>query len=133
MLKRKYFYIYKFFPIPECFVIEGVKEMRFKTKLELKKDFLYFFKKILDSLRKPTKLATISYYSTRSLSSFDYHIQEKGAIVDQEGNLHTTAKSYKDYLKANDLVIKDWSEGSNRKQMQLSDRREIAKLVNKYI
>ena len=107
---------------------------RFKTKKELKIDLSYFFKKLVAKLKKETNnFSSSSYYSTKSLSSFDYQIKDKGGIVDCNGKIHTTARSYKNFLKDNDLVIKDWSDGSNKKEMQLSDRAEIAKQLNKLI
>lgn len=51
----------------------------------------------------------------KSSSSFDDQINDKGGIVDNMGNVHTTAHSYKNYLKENNLVIKDWTEGSLKK------------------
>jgi hypothetical protein len=132
MLKSKNSYAYHHLPIPSYLVIEGFGYVRFKTKEELKQDFKYYFKKLLYKFKKPVISNKDFYYSTKSLSSFDYHIRDKGGIVDQEGNVHTTASSYKDYLKKNDLVIKDWSD-NNSDRMQLSDRNEVAKIVNKYI
>lgn len=132
MLKRKYFFTYKYFPIPSIFIVEGFSYFRFKTRQELKKDLLFYFEKLLAILKKKNNLQC-NWYSTRSLSSFDYHIQEKGGIVDNMGNVHTTAKSYKNYLKENDLVIKDWSDSSNKPKQQLSDRADVAKIVNKYV
>lgn len=134
MLRRKYFFLYKNIPIPSFFVVEGYQLCRFKTKKELKIDLSYFFKKLVAKLKKETNnFSSSSYYSTKSLSSFDYQIKDKGGIVDCNGKIHTTARSYKNFLKDNDLVIKDWSDGSNKKEMQLSDRAEIAKQLNKLI
>jgi hypothetical protein len=134
MLKRKHFFTYKNIPIASFFIVEGFQCLRFKTKDELKSDLRYFYRKLIAKLKKETiTKADYSWYSTKSLSSFDYHIQEKGGIVDCNGNVHTTARSYKNFLKDNDLVIKDWSDGSNKQKQQLSDRAEVAKIVNKYI
>lgn len=136
MLKRKYFFTYRNIPIPSFFVIEGVRMLRFKTKTELKKDFLFYFEKLVALFKKETTFKSkFGGFGniTRSLSSFDYQIQDKGGIVDCNGNVHTTAQSYKNFLKDNGLVIKDWSDGSNKPKQQLSDRAEIAKIVNKYI
>jgi len=134
MLKRKNFFTYRSIFIPAFFVIEGFECFRFKTKEELKKDLTFYYKKILAKLkREPILKMNSGRYNTKSLSSFDYQIQDKGGIVDCNGKVHTTATSYKNFLKDNDLVIKDWSDGSNKKQMQLSDRAEIAKQLNKYI
>lgn len=136
MLKRKYFFTYRNIPIPSFFVIEGVRMSRFKTRTELKKDFSFFFKKLVALFKEDVtfKSKFVGFGNiTRSLSSFDYQIQDKGGIVDCHGNVHTTAQSYKNFLKDNDLVIKDWSDGSNKPKQQLSDRAEIAKIVNQYI
>lgn len=131
MLKKKYFFTYKYIPIPSFFINEGYQRFYFKSMEEIKKDFIYKIKKLFAFTKKPTiKQFT---YSTKSLSSFDYQIQEKGGIVDCNGKVHTTAQSYKNFLKDNGLVIKDWSDGSNKPKQQLSDRAEIAKIVNKYI
>jgi len=132
MLKRKYFFTYKGIPILPFFVIEGVNTVRFKTENEIKKDFLYYLKKILALFKKKSSLK-YNDYSFSALSSFDIHIKDKGAIVDNQGNIHTTARSYRNYLKENDLVIKDWSDGSNKPKQQLSNRADIAAIVNKYI
>lgn len=48
-------------------------------------------------------------------SAMDIEIDKKGAIIDNMGNFHTTPQSYKDYLKKNDLVIKDWTPGTLKK------------------
>lgn len=132
MLKRKQYFTYYNILVPSFLVVEGYQMYRLKTKKELKQDISYFFKKLFAKFKKKT-IYKSNWINTRSLSSFDYHIQEKGGIVDQEGNVHTTSSSYKNYLKANDLVIKDWSDGSNKKQMQLCDRSEVANIVNKHI
>lgn len=132
MLKRKYFFTYRGFWIPSFFVNEGFQSLSFKAKAELKEDIIFFYKKLLAYFKKKVNY-TCDFYSTKSLSAMDYHIQEKGGIVDNLGNVHTTAQSYKNYLKENDLVIKDWADGTNKKQsMQLTDRTHIAELLNKY-
>jgi len=134
MLKRRYFFTFKNIPLPQMLVVEGFQTFRFKTKQELKHDLKFFYKKLVAKLKKQVIINKGSgWYSAKSLSAFDYHIQERGGIVDCNGNIHTTARSYKSFLKDNDLVIKDWSDGSNKKQMQLSDRAEIAKQLNNYI
>jgi hypothetical protein len=134
MLKRKYSFFYKNIPVPSLFVVEGYQMFRFKTKEELKHDFVYYVKKLVAKLKKQSITNNGSgWYNIKSLSSFDYEIDKKGGIVDCNGNVHTTAQSYKNFLKDNDLVIKDWSDGSNKRQMQLSDRADIAKQLNKYI
>jgi hypothetical protein len=134
MLKRKHFFIYKSIPIPSLFIVEGFQSIRFKNKEELKHDLKFFYKKLLAKLKKQTNnFSSSSYYSTKSLSSFDYQIRDKGGIVDCNGKVHTSAQSYKNFLKDNDLVIKDWSDGSNKREMQLSDRAEIAKKLNNLI
>jgi len=134
MLKRRYFFTYKNILIPSLFVVKGFQCFRFKTKEELKHDLTFFCKKLVAKLKRQTITQNSSgWYNTKSLSAFDYQIQDKGGIVDCDGNIHTTAQSYKNYLKDNDLVIKDWSDGSNKRQMQLSDRAEIAKQINNYI
>lgn len=134
MLKRRYFFTYKNIPLPSLFVIEGFQCFRFKTREELKHDIRFFYKKLVAKLKKQSITKNGSgWYNTKSLSCFDYQIQDKGGIVDCNGNVHTTAQSYKNFLKDNDLVIKDWSDGSNKRQMQLSDRAEIAKQLNNYI
>jgi len=134
MLKRRYLFTYKNILIPSLFVVEGFQCIRFKARKELKHDLTFFFKKLVAKLKRQTITKNSSgWYNTKSLSAFDYQIQDKGGIVDCDGNIHTTAQSYKNYLKDNDLVIKDWSDGSNKRQMQLSDRAEIAKQINKYI
>lgn len=136
MLKRKYFFTYYNFPIPSFLIVVGYQCFRFKTKKELKKDCLFYYNKVLAFFKKES-ISSYEFSSfanvTKSLSSFDYQINEKGGIVDCNGNVHTTAQSYKNFLKDNDLVIKDWSDGSNKPKQQLSDRAEIAKIVNKYI
>lgn len=113
-------------------IVRNYNGFRLKSFRELWNDFKYVIKNKLDISRANYINSSISF-STRSLSSFDYHIQEKGGIVDNMGNVHTTAQSYKDYLKANDLVIKDWTDGSIKPKQHLADRAEVAKIVNKYI
>jgi hypothetical protein len=131
MLKRKYFFTYYGVVIPSFFVVEGIRILRFKTKIELKQNILFYCKKLFALFRKES--IKWQGLSTKSLSSFDYQINEKGGIVDCNGGIHTTAQSYKNFLKDNDLVIKDWSDGSNKPKQQLSDRAEIARIVNKHI
>lgn len=135
MLKRKYFFTYYHFPIPSLFVVEGVRMSRFKTKKEILHDIQFFYKKIFTIFKKRNnRYLDFRGITTKSLSSFDYEIQKKGGIVDNMGNVHTTAQSYKNYLKENNLVIKDWSDGSNTKpKQQLSNRADIARAVNKYL
>jgi len=134
MLRRRYFFTYKNIPIASLFVVESFQSFRFKTRKELKEDFRYYVKKIVAKLKKQSiKNNGSGWYSTKSLSSFDYEIDRKGGIVDCNGNVHTTAQSYKSFLKDNDLVIKDWSDGSNKRELQLSNRAEIAKIVNNHI
>jgi len=148
MLKKKEFYFYKILPIPSIFVVETASYpfRRFATKLEIKKTLKYFVKRKLDNIAELFKIIagtnTLVYntkgrsswhVNNKSLSAMDEHIRDKGAIVDQEGGIHSTASSYKDYLKRNDLVIKDWADGSNRKAPALSNRNEISRLVEKVI
>ena len=47
--------------------------------------------------------------------AIDSHIDKYGAVVDNMGGQHTTAQSYKNYLKDNGLVIKDWTPGTLKK------------------
>jgi adenylate kinase family enzyme len=49
-------------------------------------------------------------------SAMDIEIEKKGAIIDNMGNPHTTAQSYKNYLKNSGLVIRDWTEGTNNQR-----------------
>lgn len=136
MLKRKYFFTYYGFPLPSFLIVEGYQCFKLKTKQELKQDCLFYYKKLVAFFKKDSiSKSRFGGFGniTKSLSSFDYEIQEKGGIVDCNGNVHTTAQSYKNFLKDNDLVIKDWSDGSNKPKQQLSDRAEIARIVNKYI
>lgn len=117
------------------FIVEGCGLIRFKTKEELKKDFSFYYNKLIALFKRDStfesKFGGFGMV-TRSLSSFDNQINEKGGIVDCNGNVHTTAQSYKNFLKDNGLVIKDWSDGSNKPKQQLSDRAEIARIVNKH-
>jgi hypothetical protein len=88
---------------------------RRKTYLELKRDFTYKLPKPFDGFDGGSLLIITN--------SFDNQIADKGAIVDNQGNIHTTAQSYKNYLKENDLVIKDWSDGSlNRSSNELQQK-----------
>ena len=130
MLRRKYFFTYKNIPVPSLFIVEGCRMFRFKTKKELIQDLLFYRKKLVALFKKDFKDKRVGFIIR---SSFDSQIQDKGGIVDCNGNVHTTAQSYKNFLKDNDLVIKDWSDGSSKREMQLSDRSEIAKQLNKLI
>lgn len=132
MLKIKYYFTLWGLPIPSIFIVEGYEEVRFKTKGELKESFLFQLNKLVALFKKKVNYK-ISFYSTKSLSSFDYQIRDKGGIVDCNGNIHTTAQSYKNFLKDNDLVIKDWSDGSNKPKHQLCDRDKVGEIVNQYI
>ena len=58
-------------------------------------------------------------------NSFDEQIRNLGGIVDNMGNVHTTAHSYKSYLKENGLVIRDWTEGTNKPKAQKCDVSDI--------
>lgn len=135
MLKRKFFFTYYNLPIPSMFIVEGYGLIRFKTKEELKQDFSFYYNKLIALFKRDStfesKFGGFGMV-TRSLSSFDNQINEKGGIVDCNGNVHTTAQSYKNFLKDNGLVIKDWSDGYNKPKQQLSDRAEIARIVNKH-
>lgn len=110
-------------PLPDFIFVKGVGVFRFKTFLELKQDFKYYLKKTLDKIKNRKYYRNKSFSNVdlvfSSLSSFDKQINEKGAIVAQDGSIHTTARSYKNYLKDNDLVIKDWKDGSNKPKSNL--------------
>lgn len=140
-LKKKYCFF--FFPLPDFLFVEGVGVFRFKTFQELKQDLKYYSKKTLDKIKNRKYYRNDSYDKNNlilsALSSFDKHINEKGAIVAQDGSIHTTARSYKNYLKDNDLVIKDWKDGSNKpksnldkeiKQVLLEKARELNININ---
>jgi hypothetical protein len=76
--------------------------------------------------KKRIKLDGACFTPNTAKSAMDVEIEKKGAIIDNMGNKHTTAQSYKNYLKDNNLVIRDWSLGSNAgsrqfKGCQLSD------------
>jgi len=73
----------------------------------------YFFRKRKKLRDCRSSLLSSNSLVFKSISSFDEQIRDKGAIVDNMGNKHTTAQSYKNYLKENNLVIRDWSPGSN--------------------
>jgi len=72
-------------------------------------------KYFLRRLRRAKDYSSWSNMMTiKSTTSFDDEISKKGAIIDNMGNAHTTAHSYKNYLKENNLVIRDWTEGTNK-------------------
>lgn len=48
-------------------------------------------------------------------NAFDRHIDEFGGIQDTMGNVHKTGSAYKEYLKQNNLVIRDWTPGTLKK------------------
>lgn len=75
----------------------------------------YFFQGIKKKFEKKIefKEGAWSGINIKASSSFDDEIARKGAIIDNMGNAHTTAHSYKQYLKDNGLVIRDWAPGSN--------------------
>lgn len=116
--------------LPSFLITKTYTSYRLKSKNELLQNISFYYKILLAFFEKDIKNKSIGMIIK---SSFDNQIQEKGGIVDCNGGIHTTAQSYKNYLKDNDLVIKDWSDGSNKPKQQLSDRAEIAKIVNKYI
>lgn len=133
MLKENCYFTYKNIPIPSFFVIHTFYGFRFKTKNEIKKDLKYILSKIKGIFKKKDERFQ-NKISVIIKSSFDSEIESKGGIVDNMGNVHTTARSYKNYLKDNGLVIRDWSDGSLKKpQMQLTDRGEIARIINETI
>ena len=97
MLIRNSFYTYKKIPVPSFFVIEGFGYSRFKTWEELRNDFFYFLKKLLAILKKNSITESNSLVFKVS-SSFDEEINLKGGIRDCNGDIHTTAQSYKNFL-----------------------------------
>lgn len=121
--------------------------VRHATEDEKRKTIKYYrdlkreeFRKNLDNLkiffRIKKRDIEKTYFSSpvfKSISVMDEQIRDKGAIVDSHGGLHSTPASYKEYLKKNDLVINDWSAGSNKKKPKLSDRREVAGIVEQYL
>lgn len=82
------------------------------TLTKVKAEIKYFFQQVFSKEVK-FKEGAWSGINIKARSSFDDEIARKGAIIDNMGNAHTTAHSYKNYLKDNGLVIRDWSEGSN--------------------
>jgi len=133
MLIRNSFYTYKKIPVPSFFVIEGFGYSRFKTWEELRNDFSYFLKKLLAILKKDS-ITGFSSLAFKTSSSFDDEISLKGGIVDCNGGIHTTSQSYKNFLKENGLVIRDWSEGSLKKPtMHTVSKVDVAEIVNKYL
>jgi hypothetical protein len=137
--KQIFSWLQKIIPnLPLCLVIERYEGKEIKSFNRLKKDLINHYKKLLAKLKKQSIFKEIElkevFVNFSVLSSFDNQIKDKGAIVDQEGGLHTTVASYKDYLRKNDLVIKDWKDGSLRKQeMQLCNRDDIARTLERLI
>lgn len=79
-----------------------------KIKSEIKYFFNHLFSKEIELIE-----GAWSGINIKATSSFDDEIARKGAIIDNMGNPHTTAYGYKNYLKDNGLVIRDWKEGTN--------------------
>lgn len=81
--------------------------------------------------RKPIEYKEGAWFgiNIKATSSFDDEIARKGAIIDNMGNAHTTAHSYKNYLKANGLVIRDWTEGTNKRQVQKASNEDVLKAM----
>jgi hypothetical protein len=102
-----------------------------KNREELAKDLIYLKRKVKNLLDKK-KINKAKYNNARFYgvkSAMDIHIDEKGGIVDNMGNTHKTAQSYKNYLKDNNLVIADWEQGSLKKQEIGVDRKEVEKIL----
>lgn len=131
MLRRKFSYTFCFFPVPSFLIVETFEGYRFKEKRELGKDLIYFKRKIKNLLDKKkinkAKYIDAKFYGIKS--AMDIHIDDKGGIVDNMGNTHKTAQSYKNYLKDNNLVIADWTQGSLQKEKIGIDRKEIEKTL----
>ncbi len=66
-------------------------------------------------------------------SAMDVEIEKKGGILANDGSIHTTANSYKNYLKNNGLIIKDWTSGSlSKPSIKSVDKKVINEIINKY-